>query len=160
MPSTGIQIFITLNQGEMPCPPCTPLTGLEKPNTPGDPDYIAPALNLGACPIVPVLDCPVEVIATGFTDGTAEYEFSQTPSSLAVANLAKIKIKFMSGVTEVASDVFVLPNSSPNWFSGTVSGLTASTTYTIQIDYLNAADGLLPGGNCVTGFSVTTNVIP
>lgn len=160
MANTGIQTFTTLDQGTMPCPPCTPLTGVTKPNVQGDPDYIAPALNLAACPVTPVLDCPVAVIATGFTDGTAQYEFSQTPGSLAVANLAKIKIKFMLTGVETASDVFVLPNTSPNFFQGSVSGLAASTTYTIEIDYLNSSDALLPSGNCVTGVSVTTNVTP
>lgn len=160
MANTGIKNVLTLDEGTMPCPPCTPLTGNSKPNAQGDPNYIAPYLDLGDCPVVPSLDCPVDVIATGFTDGTAEYEFSITPAGLAVPNLAKIKVKFMLVAVETASDVFVLPNVSPNYFTGSVSGLAASTTYTIEIDYLNSSDALLPGGNCVTGKSVTTNVTP
>lgn len=159
MANTGIEIVLTLKEVQLPCPPCIP-TGNTKPNTQGDPDYIAPYQNLTNCPIVATLDCPVDVLATGFTNGTVTYEFSITSSSLAVSNLAKIKIKFMLTGVEQASTVFVLPNASPNYFTGSVTGLSASTTYSIEIDYLNASDALLPGGNCVTGISVTTNVTP
>lgn len=160
MANTGIEIVLTLKEGQMPCPPCTPLTGNTKANMEGDPDYIAPYLNLTNCPITPTLDCPVAVMATGFTDGTAQFEFSVTPSALAVANLAKIKIKFMLATVETASFVFTLPHSPTNYFEDSVSGLAASTTYDIEIDYLDSSDVLLPSGNCVTGVSVTTNITP
>ena len=160
MANTGVKIVLTLKEVELPCPvPCTP-TGATKPNVSGEADYIAPYIDTTACPIVAALDCPVPVVSTGFTDGDAEFEFFVTNSTLAVANLAKIKIKFMLAAVETASQVFVLPNTTPNYFSGTVTGLAASTTYDIEIDYLNASDVLLPGGNCATGETVTTNVAP
>lgn len=160
MANTTIKIVLTLKEGEEPCPPCTPFTGNTKPNTEGDPDYIAPYSDPVDCPLSANFDCPIDVPATGFTNGVIQYEFSNTPSSLAVPGLAKIKIKFMLSGSEQASDVFVLPNTPPSYFSGQVSGLAASTTYNIEIDYLDASDNTLPGGNCITGSSVTTNVTP
>lgn len=160
MANTEVKIVLTLKEGTSPCPPCTPFTGNTKPNMVGDPDYIAPYVDPIDCPLTANLDCPVLVPATGFTDGTATYEFSLTSSCLAVPNLAKVKVKFMLVAVETASDIFILPNVPPNYFNGTVSGLAASTTYDIEIDYLDAGDVLLPSGNCVTGSSVTTNVTP
>lgn len=160
MANTGIKNVLTLKEGQMPCPPCTPFTGVTKVNELGDPNYIAPYQDLGDCPLGTNLDCPVDVAATGFTNGVIQYEFSNTPSSLAVPNLAKIKIKFMLLGSEQASNTFVLPNATPSYFKGQVTGLAASTTYTIEIDYLDASDATLPGGSCITGSSVTTNVTP
>ncbi len=159
MSNTGVKIVLTLEEVQLPCPPCTP-TGNTKPNSQGDPDYIAPYVDVVACPVVPTLDCPVAVIATGFTDGTSQFEFSVSPATLAVANLAKIKVKYMLASSEIASQVFLLPHSPSNYFEGSVAGLTGSTTYDIEIDYLNSSDAVLPGGTCVTGVTVTTNVIP
>lgn len=160
MANTGTKNVLTLKEGTEPCPPCTPFTGNTKPNTIGDPDYIAPYQDLVDCPLIANLVCPVDVIGTGFTSGDVQYEFSLPPSGLAVPALAKIKIKFMLASVEQASDIFILPNVPPNYFNGTVSGLTTSTTYDIEIDYLDAGDVLLPGGNCITGKTVTTNVTP
>lgn len=161
MANTGTKIVLTLKEGTEPCPPCTPFTGNTKPNVVEDPDYIAPYFDSVDCNVLAGLDCPVPVAATGFTDGTVQYEFFVTSSTLAVPSLAKIKIKFMLIGVEEASFTYTLPNATPNYFEGSVSGLTASTTYDIEIDYLDSGDVVIvPDGNCVTGITVTTSETP
>lgn len=159
MANTGQKVVLTLEQVDqtsgLP-------TGLTKNNIPGDPDYIPPYVDLTDCPITTSLTCPAEIIATGFTNGTAQFEFSLPPNTTNYPGLGRVKIRIMdSGPSEVTNVIFVIPNTPTNYFTGTVSGLTASTTYTIRIQYLDASNVLLSGGDCVaTSGTFTTNVTP
>lgn len=161
MPNTGIKVVLTLQQVDdntgIP-------TGLTKPNIIGDPDYIAPYLDLVDCPIVASLQCPVTMIATGYTDGSAEFEFTLESDTTSYPGLDNIKVRIMNSVpAEVASVIFSIPNSPENYFYGSVvpGTLTASTTYTLRIQYRDSSDNILAGGDCIaTSGTFTTDVTP
>ena len=158
MANTGVKIILTLKEVVGPCPtPCTP-TGQTKNNVVGDPDYIAPYTDLIACPVVASLECPITVIATGFTNGTAQFEFALKSSTLAYSGLSKVRIRFMNGITQAAAQTFTLPVYTGNYFSGNISGIPPSTSFGIFIDYLNNVDAVLSA--CNTGSSVSTTTTP
>lgn len=160
MANTGQKVVLTLEQVDdttgVP-------TGLTKNNTPGDPDYIAPYTDLTDCPITTSFTCPANIIATGYTNGTAQFEFSLPPNTTNYPGLGRIKIRVMNSVpAEVTNVIFTIPNGvTLNYFSGAVTGLAASTTYTLRIQYLDSSNVLLSGGDCVaTSGTFTTNVTP
>lgn len=151
MANDGIKVVTELQEVLPPIPPGTP-TGEEKPNIPGDPDYIAPYLDLEDCPVEVGLDCPVETIFTP-GEGTVQFEFSLSYGCLAVPNLAKVRFGLVQASTLVASTIFVLPNDPPTFFEGTTNA--AAGTYEIHIQYLDASNALLTGGDCNTTQTVT-----
>ena len=141
MANTGNKIVLTLKQVIPPCPPCTP-TGQTKPNTFGDPDYIAPYQDLTDCPLLFNLDCPIYVVATGQTLGRVQVEFNVFNSVLDNPAVAKVKVSVMDGATEVASNVWVLPNPTRNYFAWNWTGLSAGSR-SIRVEYLDSVDGVL-----------------
>ena len=158
MANTGIETVLTLKEVEAPCPP--PFTGCvcapgcpTKPNVPNDPDYIAPYQNLTNCPISYTTTCP-DVVATGAALSVV-FEFALLNSVIENPALDKVKIKAMLAAVEQGSVTFTFPGPSANWFSGTITGLAAATTYDIEIDYLDAADVVV--ANCPSLASVTTS---
>lgn len=159
MPNTGQKIVLTLQEVDQDSG--IP-TGNTKPNSPLDPDYIAPYTDTIDCPVTASLECPIEIVATGYTDGTAEIEFSLAGTTTNYPGLANIKIRVMNSVpTEVTNVIFTNPHVPANYFYGTVTGLTAATTYTLRIQYLDSSNVLLSGGDCVTtSGTFTTDVIP
>jgi hypothetical protein len=102
------------------------------------------------------------MIATGYTNGTAQFEFSLPPNTTNYPGLGRIKVRVMdSSPAEITNVIFVIPNTPANYFVGSVSGLTTATTYTLRIQYLDSSNVLLSGGDCVTtSGTFTTNVIP
>lgn len=161
MANTGIKVVLTLQQIDdntgIP-------TGLTKPNIQGDPDYIAPYLDLVDCPIVASLLCPVDMIATGYTDGSAEFEFTLESDTTSYPGLDNIKVRIMNSVpSEVADVIFSIPNTPENYFQGSVTAgtLAAGTTYTLRIQYRDSSDNVLAGGDCIdSSGTFTTNVTP
>jgi len=159
MANTGQKVVLTLKQVDQD----TGLpTGVTKNNVPGDPDYIAPYIDLTDCPITTSLLCPADMIATGYTDGTAQFEFSLPPNTTNYPGLGRIKVRVMdSSPAEVTNVIFSIPNTPTNYFVGSVSGLSTATTYTLRIQYLDSSNVLLAGGDCVTtSGTFTTNVTP
>jgi len=149
MANTGVVIPLTLKEVLPPIPPGTP-TGNTKPNSPSDPDYIAPYIDTVQCPVVYNLNCPTGIIFTGIT-GQFTFEFS-LPNSVVMNPVVK-KVKYIvynSGSVEVANFVVVLPNTSPNYFTHTFTGLSTDT-YSMNVEYLNASDVVQ---------ATCTNVIP
>lgn len=157
MANTGTKIVITLKEVEAPCPypytGCTCAPGCPtEPNSPSDPDYIAPYQDLVACPIIYTTTCPV-VVCTGLTTSIL-FEFSLLSSVINNPALDKVKIKAMLIGVEQAQVTFTFPGPSANYFNGTLTGLVTSTTYDIEIDYLNVSNAVV--ANCPALGSVTT----
>jgi len=136
MANTGIEIPLTLKEVIAPYPPGTP-TGNTKPNSVGDPDYIAPFLNTTNCPITYLDTCPVFILTGKSTE--ILYEFSLENSVVNNPNIKKIKVA-LNLVSQVDSDLYVLPNITPNYFSGSFTGLTSGTAYNIVVTYLDSSD--------------------
>lgn len=161
MANTGQKVVLTLKQVDedtgIP-------TGLTKNNIPGDPDYIAPYEDLVDCPLTANLQCPISIAATGYTDGSAEIEFSLENPTVSYPGLDNVKIRFMNSVpAEVAEIVFAIPHIPANYFAGSLTAgtLTASTTYTLRIQYRDSSNNILSGGDCITtSGTFTTNVTP
>lgn len=141
MANTGNKIVLTLKQVIPPCPPCIP-TGQTKPNVFGDPNYIAPYQDLVACPLQFNLDCPIYVVATGQSAGRAQVEFNVFNSVINNPAVAKVKVSVMDGTTEVANNVWTLPNPTNNYFAWTWTGLSAGSR-SIQVQYLDSGDNAL-----------------
>lgn len=161
MPNTGQKVVLTLQEVDQD----TGIpTGNTKPNVIGDPDYIAPYIDTIDCPITASLICPANIIATGYTDGSAEFEFTLEANTTSYPGLANVKIRIMDSVpAEVADVVFPIPHTPSNYFYGSVTAgtLAASTTYTLRIQYLDSGMNLLVGGDCITtSGTFITNVIP
>lgn len=161
MANTGQKVVLTLEQVDQD----TGIpTGLVKNNIVGDPDYIPPYIDLVDCPITANLQCPIDIVATGYTDGSAEIEFTLENPTVTYPGLNNIKIRFMNSVpAEVADIVFPIPHTPANYFMGSLApgALTASTTYTLRIQYRDSSNNILSGGDCVTtSGTFTTNVTP
>jgi hypothetical protein len=156
--NTGTQINLTLKEVEAPCP--EPYTGCTcaptcptKPNSPSDPDYVPPFVNLTNCPVVYTTTCPA-VACTGLTTSIL-YEFGLLNSVLNNPSLDKVKIKAMiSGVQQGFITTVLSTNPTLNYFSGSIVGLVSSTTYDIEIDYLDASNAVV--SNCPSLASITT----
>jgi len=134
MANTGVKIVLTLKE-------INDLTGLPtgntKPNDPEDPDYIAPSTDLTDCPISFDTTCPIPIITGGV--GIFEYEFSIINSVLNNPSVAKIEIAAMGGGTPFGTTVVTLPNSSGNYFGGSITGLDPDT-YSLRVRYLDASN--------------------
>lgn len=128
MSNTGTKIVLTLKQIA---------TGATKPDTVGDPNYIAPYTDLTACPITFGTSCPL-IAATGVT-GSVQFEFS-LPNSV-VNNPAIDTVKFVASssvAATVKSQSFSLPVAEINYFGGVVTGLPVGF-YNVLIQYLLGA---------------------
>jgi hypothetical protein len=127
-------------------------TGNTKTNAVEDADYIAPYLDVTKCPITYTTTCPV-VKATGLDDSLV-FEFGLPNSTIFNPAIATVRVKIMLSGSPVDQVDFALPNSTDNYFTGTVTGLLTGTAYTIEIDYLNEASDVV--GNCPSLANITT----
>lgn len=154
MANTGVKIVLTLKEMATPYPPGTP-TGNTKPNTIGDPNYIAPYIDTGACPIEVGTECP-DLIATG---GIAqiEYEFSMPPSVTTNPALASIRIRVMdsTGTTEMYGITYPFPMSPMTNYKSGVFTTIAPALYQIDAQYLNGSSGVV--ANCPNLTTVTVS---
>lgn len=145
MANTGRKIILTLK--EVTDPGGVP-TGNTKPNVPEDPDYIPPEFPSDDCPVTADTACAI-VIYTGKV-GSVEYEFSLPHTVVANVNVVDVRIKLMSGVTQIDADTYVNVSTMENYFHGT---MTASAgTYDIVLQYINGASAVIQ--TCAIG-SVT-----
>lgn len=141
MANTGILIPLTLQEVLPPIPPGTP-TGNTKPNTPSNPDYIAPYLDTVNCAVVYTTACPTSVI---FTPSTGQFIFEFSLPNEVVLNPAIAKIKYLvydSTPSEFDTFTVTLPNTTPNYFTHTFSGLPADT-YSMNVEYLDDTDAVV-----------------
>lgn len=151
MANTGKKIIITLKRVDQS-------TGLPdpshstKPNDIDDPDYEPPMTDLTACPIVYSTACPV-MFATGQAN-KIEYEFSLDNPVVNNPAILKVRIKALLGMTTIASNVITLPNSTPNYFTGVLTGLAGATSYTVALDYLDGSNNVV--ASCANLSTVTT----
>lgn len=151
MANTGRVLVLTLKEVEDPGG--TP-TGNTKVNTVSDPDYIAPYDDTVLCPITYNTNCPVYYAATGLNDSII-FELSLDNAQVDNPALGFIKVKAMIGAVEQGNITFPLPNSTPNYFTSTISGLADSTAYDIEVDYLAPNTTLVT--NCDLSLTITTN---
>lgn len=135
--NTGTQIVNTLVEvdaanGNTP-------TGNTKPNTFGDPDYIAPVTNTTDCPIVTSLTCPDDVVTT-FTAGTLQYEFTILASVKNNPAVNKIRVTaYDTDANAIEGTPTVFNSPLVDYYSGSFTGLVA-TNYSIRVEYLNSSD--------------------
>lgn len=150
MPNTGNVITITLK--EVSSPGGIP-TGATKNNLPADPDYIDVYYDTVACPLTFTDTCPT-VIATGEPNSLL-FEFSLPNAVVNNPSIVTINVKAMIGAAQQAIVVFNLPNVTPNYFKGELTGLASTTAYTIDIEYLNSSAVVVK--TCTAVASVSTN---
>lgn len=145
MANDGTKIVINLDQMIPPYPPPNP-TGVVKPNIQGDPNYIAPYLDLVDCPVTGDATCPV-LQASGGND-QIEYEFSIPNSVLMNTSIVKVRIRIMdsTGTTEESFVDYTFPMSpSTNYKYALISPVTVGT-HQIDAQYLNSVDSVV--ANC------------
>lgn len=153
MANTGTKIVLTLQEVEVPgdIP-----TGNTKPNTVGDPDYIAPYEDLVDCPIPVDFACPTMAV-TGLA-GVVQYEIFVANSVLANPNAAKTRIRVMDsgGTVEQAFVIVNLPYTpEANYSSGAITGVPAGT-HQISVQYLNSSNVVQSTCNSIITGLVTT----
>jgi hypothetical protein len=144
--NTGEKIVLTLKQeisgSGIP-------TGLTKPDIIGDPDYIAPYVDLIACPITFNTACPLASGTSG--SNSIEFEFS-LPNSVVnnpAINLIKVMALSSSGFAPTSVS-FTLPNTPTNYFHSTLFSL-GHAAYTLNIQYFS-------GSNFVRSCSISGTV--
>ena len=148
--NTSVKIVLTLKQiNEITGIP----TGLTKLNQTGDPDYIAPYIDLTACAITYNTACPV-LAATAFVT-SINFEFSLDNPVINNPNIKTVRVNAKIGTTTITTKVFSLPNTTPNYFNGTLSGLTSATSYVLSIDYLDASNNIYASCNNLKTISTT-----
>jgi len=153
MANTGTEIVLTLKEVLLPYPPGTP-TGNTKPNTPGDPDYIAPYTNLTNCPVTADTSCPL-FDATGGS-GLIEFEFSLLGSVTINPAIASVKIQLYAsdGTTLQQEKTYTLPMTpTPNYKVDTFTSVVAGT-HIISSVYLDSGAGVID--TCPNLITLTT----
>jgi hypothetical protein len=130
--NTGNVIVLTLQ--EVTDPGGVP-TGNTKANSIGDPDYIAPFMDTGECPIVSDLACPAEDVTT-FSSGTLYYEFT-IPNTVklnpAVDNIA-IYAYNTALLSRDGSPTVIADPTLTNFYDGQFAGL-GGVSYTAEVVY-------------------------
>lgn len=153
MANTGKEIVLTLDEMILPYPPPNP-TGNTKPNVIGDPDYIAPYINLTNCPIATDDTCPL-FLATGGND-IIEYEFSIFNSVLANPAIAAIKIQVLDGTgpTVQLETTYTFPMSPSETFKSATFTTVPPGSHQIDAQYLDGDDNVV--AVCTNLATVTT----
>lgn len=132
MSNTGTKIVLTLKQ--IVSGSGTP-TGLTEPNLPSEPEFISPYVDISACPISFSMTCPV-VAATG--GSILEFEFSLANSVVNNPDITTVKVLAISQSITQGTITFPLPNSTPNYFSGSFNSLTLGS-YSLSVQYFSAS---------------------
>lgn len=133
MSNTGKKIVLTLKQvNSVTFAP----TGLTESNTFGTPEYIPPYTDFIACPLTNSLSCPI-IISSGFT-GSIGFEFSLLSSTIDNIQLKSVNVIAISQSITRGSSSFVLPNATPNYFSGSIGSLVHGT-YTLNIQFVSGS---------------------
>lgn len=149
MSNTGKKIVLTLKQvNSITFAP----TGLTEPNTFGTSEYIPPYTDLISCPLTNSLSCPIAVI-TGLS-GSLGFEFSLLTSTVNNAQVSSVKVEAISASSIMGSSSFALPNSTPNYFSGSIGSLVHGV-YTLNILFLSGSSVLSTCTNNTGSVTVT-----
>lgn len=115
-------------------------TGNVKPNSPLDPDYIAPFIDYVTCPLTYTTTCP-DITQTD-TGTKLIYEFSIINTVLENPEINKIRVKANdSSLGVVGTNDYT--GYTSNFFNGSFSGLTTGNTHTISVEYLDISNNLL-----------------
>lgn len=134
MSNDGKKIVLTLKQvNSITFAP----TGEIEPNTPGNIDYIPPYTDYDACPLSYSLACPLPVF-TGNV-GYIGFEFSLFNSVVGNPSVTQVRIGAISG-SSANSVTYNLPNSTPNYFSGSL--FISHGTYAPFIQFINSGSVL------------------
>jgi len=144
MANTGNKIVLLLkqvdsNHGDTP-------TGLTEANTVdvAGSDYIPPYQNLTECPLSsPTTDCPIPVYVTNTSSTTVfNFEFSLNSTTFTNSNIAKITATITASGHPTYSVDFTMPMTN-NYFSGSFTGLSNASLYTLVLTYYDASNTLL-----------------
>lgn len=135
MSNTGKKIVLTLMQvNSVTFVP----TGLTESNDPSNPDYIPPYNDFVTCPISYSFACPLPIF-TGYT-GSIGFEFSLYNSVVTNPQVTSVNVLAISQSVTKGSASFFLPNSTPNYFSGSISVIHG--TYSSSIQYMSGSSVL------------------
>lgn len=153
MANTGRESVITLKELILPNPPENP-TGNTKPNVVGEPDYIAPYINLSHCPVISDTTCPY-FLATGSV-GTVEYEFTLLDSVLANPSVATVRVQLMDSTNTTVQQVqnYSLPMTPDPNYKGAIFGSVAAGIHVMNVLYLNSGGTTV--ATCTNVATITT----
>lgn len=133
MSNTGKKIVLTLKQiNSVTFAP----TGLTEANTFGTPEYIPPYTDFIICPLTNSLSCPI-IVSSGFI-GSIGFEFSLLSSTVDNVQVKSVNVVAVSQSLSRGSSSFTLPNTTPNYFSGSIGSLSHGT-YTLNIQFVSGS---------------------
>lgn len=145
MANDGIKIVLTLKQvNSVTFLP----TGLTENNTPGTPEYIPPYTDYADCPVSYSLACPVAIFQGN--SGSIGFEFSLYDSVVMNPQVSSVNVLAISQSATKGSASFHIPNSTPNYFSGSI--FVTHGTYTSSIQYMS-------GSSILTTCTNTSSII-
>lgn len=147
MSNTGKKIVLTLKQ--INSTTFAP-TGLTETNTIGTPEYIPP-YNSFDCAISNSLSCPLPIFS-GFS-GSIGFEFSTFTSVSSNPLVTSVNVQAISQSISRGNTQFILPNGTPNYFSGSIGSLSHGS-YTLNIQYLSGSTALT---NCASTSSISVS---
>lgn len=120
-------------------------TGNTKPNTVGDPNYIADFQDNVACPITYTEDCPSAVTVTVRTT-TATIEFGLDVNVTKNPVIKSIRATLVHSSTPILTATWNLPNT-PNenafFITQAVSGISTGNTIVCNIEYLDSSNAVI-----------------
>lgn len=150
---TGMRTVLTLEEYNVDT---NVATGSTKPNTIGDPDYIAPALDLTLCPVNYTLDAPSRIIATvKAASYVFEFGLNADVYSNPVLDHIDVVVRNTTSVTTIATTTFTLPNT-PNiaafFRDHTIGTGSAGNNFAIDVIYYNSSNvAIATYNNILTG---------
>lgn len=134
-------------------------TGVTKANTVGDPNYIAPSINLTLCPVTYALTPPSSIVATANSGESRYYvEFGLDDNVVLNPSLASIQVSVKDETTStiLATKTWTLPHVvGNNAFSdnGSAVGMTTGDTISISLVYLDSSATPLATFTSITSLS-------
>jgi hypothetical protein len=121
-------------------------TGQTKPNSPSDPDYIAPYLDTTLCPVSYTLAAPSNIILTASATGPRySIDFGLNDDVVMNPVLASIVATIRNSTTSstLGTKTWTIPNgTSPNAFfdAQILAGISAGNTIVVDLVYRNASN--------------------
>lgn len=132
-------------------------TGVTKPNTVGDPDYIADYVDNTACPITYTTAAPVGAVLTAKTTKIT-LEFGLDADVVKNPAIAKIRVTFKNGGTQVGLVEWTLPNT-PNenafiYSAAPTTAISVGNTIVANLEYVDSSNIVLDVHNSIATYQV------
>jgi hypothetical protein len=137
-------------------------TGLTKPNTIGDPDYIAPHIDTTLCSLTYTLAAPTNIILTATDAPRYSIDFGLNDDVVKNPALASITATIRNATTSttLGTKVWTIPNTpNPNAFfdSQSLSGITAGNTIVVDLVYKNFSNVAIATYNNIVSVTAVVN---